>query len=449
MSGAADSIGESTRQKGARTIESAYPHYRHNFFAFAVDFVGFGLGFAFYSPSTVLPAFVSELTSSAPLVGLISTLQMGAWLLPQLIAANYLSSKERRKPYLVISAAIGRATFFPLAAVVYLCTERWPILTLVVLYLCMIAFMACDAVTSVAWFDMWGSMIPPSRRGRMVGLSQVLSGVMTIGAAELVRRILSPTGPPFPSNYALLFLLAGLTLMISVGGLAALREPLDRPSRREKPRVPWRDILPQLRHMWRRDQDFRLLNIIRLLAGLGGLAVPFYIVYATTELGIAADTVGLFISAQTVGGIVAGFLLGYLNERWGSRLVIQLSRALSLVQPILVLCLAGAHASPGHVSPLAYGAIFLLMGVINNSMMPGFFSYLVDLAPGEERPLYIGLSNTLSGVLMVVPLAGGWLLEATSYTVLFAATAAGSALSLLFALRLADIRHRHAPSVTS
>lgn len=421
------------------------PHYRRNFIALVVDFAGFGLGFAFYSPSTVLPAFVSELTSSAPLIGLISTLMMGSWLLPQLIAANYLSGQKRLKPYLLISGAIGRSTLFLLAGMVYLCAGRWPTLTLIAFYLCLTTFMSCDAVTSVAWFDMWAKMIPSERRGRMVGLGQVLSGLMTIGAAELVRRILSPMGPPFPANYALLFLLAGVALMISLGALLCLREP---PGGAERQRTPWREFVPRLGQLLREDGNFRLLTIVRLLAGLGGLAGPFYIVYTAVGLGMARETIGLFITAQTGGSIAAGFVLGYLNERWGSGIVIRLSRLLGLAQPLLALAFTGLHSSGGDVSPLAYATIFLLMGIINSSMMPGFFSYLVDLAPEKERPLYIGLSNTLSGMLMVVPLVGGWLLEATSYPVLFAATAAGSGLSLLFALRLAEVRQHSSPPVS-
>jgi MFS family permease len=196
----------------------------------------------------------------------------------------------------------------------------------------------------------------------------------------------------------------------------------------------------------REDVDFRVLTIVRWLAGLGGLASPFYIVYATSELGMPAQTIGLFISAQTAGSITAGFLLGYLNERWGSRIVIQVSRLLALIQPLLALAFVGlpiflgGDIASSYLTPLAYASIFLLMGIVNGAMMPGFVSYIVDLAPEGSRPLYAGLANTLSGAVMVVPLLGGWLLEVTSYPVLFIATAVGSALSLLFALQLSQVR---------
>ena len=52
------------------------------------------------------------------------------------------------------------------------------------------------------------------------------------------------------------------------------------------------------------------------------------------------------------------------------------------------------------------------------------------------RPAYMGLSNTLSGLLLLMPLIGGWLLERTSYPVVFGLTAAGTLAGALAALRL-------------
>jgi hypothetical protein len=56
------------------------PHYRRNFICFVLDYVFFGVGMAFVSQTTVLPSFVSQLTDSALLIGLSSTIQTGAWL---------------------------------------------------------------------------------------------------------------------------------------------------------------------------------------------------------------------------------------------------------------------------------------------------------------------------------------------------------------------------------
>ncbi len=50
--------------------------------------------------------------------------------------------------------------------------------------------------------------------------------------------------------------------------------------------------------------------------------------------------------------------------------------------------------------------------------------------------MYVGLANTLNGVVLVAPLLGGWLLTAFSWPVLFVVTAAVSLVGLLGTFRV-------------
>jgi MFS family permease len=76
------------------------------------------------------------------------------------------------------------------------------------------------------------------------------------------------------------------------------------------------------------------------------------------------------------------------------------------------------------------------LGVVNSSWMLGFFNYLLEIAPEHMRPAYVGLGNTIMGVLTLTPMLGGWLLEATSYTVLFGLTTVIAAGGFLLSLGL-------------
>ena len=55
------------------------PDFRRNAFAFIGESMFFGLGLVFASTTTILPDFVSRLTGSAVLVGLIISITEGAW----------------------------------------------------------------------------------------------------------------------------------------------------------------------------------------------------------------------------------------------------------------------------------------------------------------------------------------------------------------------------------
>ena len=416
-----------------------YPYYRHNLICLVMDFIAFGTAMAFVNVSTVLPSFVNELTDSALLVGLISTLISGSWLLPQLIAANYLADKPRKKFYILLPAALGRPVWWILGGMLLAVGGRAPTLILVAFFAGLVLFMGTDGLAAVAWFDVFSKSVPAERRGRVVGASQIASGIAGVGVGWLVGRILGTDGPPFPTNYALLFFLCGFSLLISWLALNFLREPVLKPA--SGPREGG-NFLRRLMSVLRTDRQFRQVTIVRLLFGLGGIATPFYMVYGTNVLRLPPETVGLATSAQVLGGILAGVGLGYIQERWGSRLVILCSTALGLGMPLLalltqVLAFQGAALS---ILTAVYASIFVTVGLVNSSIMLGFINFVMELAPPHDNPTYMGLSNALTGLLLLNPMVGGWVLEVTSYTVLFALAAAGAGLSLALAFGLREPR---------
>ena len=359
------------------------------------------------------------LTDSQVVVGLFSAVSSGAWLLPQLLYARFLTSKRRKKPFVILGAAIGRPFYLFYALLLWLAFPgTGP--ALVACFAAQAIFMGSDALAAVAWFDLYAKAIPPNRRGRLVGIAQAVRGVLAIGAGVIIAEVLGRNGPPFPYNYALLFALAGGCLMLSLGAICLVVEP-DEPVDKERP--SWGHYLPQLLATLRQDAAFRRLVLVRLLAGFDTLALSFYILFATREIGLPPETVGAFTTVQTVGGILSSIVLGTVSERLGSHRVIQISTALGVTAPLLGLGFFLARAQASTAAAVIYGWIFLVIGITMSAAMLGFFNYALELAPAGRRPTYMGLFNTISGVLLVLPPLGGLLQQSTSYGILFAVTA--------------------------
>ena len=414
-----------------------YPHYRRNLLAFAGDYIFFRVGIAFLNSVTILPALARELTASAPLVGLVSTLGSGAWMLPQLVAANYVTGKARQKPYLIIPASIGRPFTWLFALLLFLGLGQHPLLLYGALILWVTIFWLCDGLASVPWFHLVSKTIPPERRGRLFGLGQALGGVLAMGAGLVVRYLLSQQGPPFPINYAWLFLLAGTAFLMSLGSISTLKED---PEPGPKDRPPWRAYLPKLITLLGRDADFRLVTLVRVLLGAGGMAAPFYILYATEKLGLSYEAIGFFVSVQVGASVLLGVLMGYLNERAGSKRVIQLATVMGLMAPVGALVIPRLILTPGAGLLWAYGLIFIGLQGVMSAMMLGFMNFIMEIAPREEGPTYVGLANTLAAVLFIYPVLGGVLLEELSYTGLFSITALAVGVGLLLSARLREPR---------
>ncbi len=419
-------------------MSEEYAHYRRNFTAIAGDWICFLVGMAFVNYTSVVPSLVNQLTDFAPLIGLVTTIANGAWLLPQLIAAHYVTNRERKKPYVMATGLAGRPMYLLVALAIFLTGDTYPWLILALFFLAETIFTIADGLSMVAWFDIISKSIPPTKRGRLYSTGQIGGGLLAIAAGFVVRLILGPRGPAFPYNYGLLFLLSAAFLCLALMIYSSLKEPAQEV---QKEREPWRTYMPRLVALLRQDRQFRLINVVRLTAGLGVLALPFYVVYATDILQTGDQSIGLFVSAQVLGSIAASSAMGYLNERSGSKIVTQMTIALGLGTPLLALLIH--YCTPQHpIVTYIYALVFALIGANYTGYMQGYSNLVLEMAPSDQRPAYVGLYNTLGGTLLLVPLLGGWLLQGTSYPVLFGAAVIGPATSLALSFRLAEPRKR-------
>jgi MFS family permease len=85
-----------------------------------------------------------------------------------------------------------------------------------------------------------------------------------------------------------------------------------------------------------------------------------------------------------------------------------------------------------------YPLVFFLLGVSLATVNWSYTHYILDIAPPKDRASYVGLANTLGGLLVLAPVLGGALLDATSYGVLFGVTLAFALAALAVSARLPD-----------
>lgn len=415
-------------------------HQRRNWFSFLGDYIGFGIGLVFASTSTTLPAFAAMLTTDKVLVGAVSSVWAGGWLLPQVFAAHYLADRRRKYPIMMLGQIVGRPALPFFVIWLLLGGARYPQLTLFFFLLAIVVFMSTDAVVALAYLDILGKSLAPTLRGRLLGVGQLVTGVASIGAGALIRYLLGPAGPGFPMNYAIVFGLASLSFGVSTASCALI---VEAPEAVADERPALRDYWPQLGRLWRDDHLFRRITLVRLLSGLGSLATTFYVVYATERLHLPAAAIGLFAGAATLGGAGAGLVLGLVADRRGIHRVVQVVAWAQFLVPVLALLVhAGVFGSAVH---LVYPLLYVLLGAYEGSTMLGFFNFILEISPPGQRPMYVGLVNTLSGVLILLPMLGGLILEKTSYPVLFSLAAAGTLAAAVLALTLPNPRRAKLP----
>ncbi|MCL5999051.1 MAG: MFS transporter [Chloroflexi bacterium] len=388
---------------------------RGNTFVFIGDIVTFIAGLSFIPATTVLVGLASRLTDDKALIGAVAMSWSVSWFLPQLIAARLLHGKRRQKPYLIIPSIIGRQTVLLFALWLALSGAQPALLTVWLLIAAVVVFNVCDAIAGISWFDMMSRTLTPRWRGRTIATGQFIGSVLGIGSGLVVERLLAPGGLPFPLNYAVIFGCAWLGFTASLIIILFLREnPLSEEALAQSHEA---SFLGHTGEVIRSDKMFRRVLLARFLTGMENMTAAFYVVFIKECLQLPDSSIGVFSVAFIVGGILGVMLFGTLADRFGPRRVIHAATALQFMAPVLALAVAVpsgfADASPG----VAFGIFVVILainGAVGRSMMLGFTGYSLDMAPERNRTIYVGVLNTLGGVVALTPVLGGAFIDALS-----------------------------------
>ena len=406
--------------------------YRRNFLIFVVDGILFMVAMGTIGASTVIPDFVRRLTDSEILIGLSGSLFDIGWTLPQLFIARYIIRFTHKKWWFVGPSIPVRFVVLIFAGLIVWFGKDRPEAILAAFLICYGIAGIGDGVVAVPWSDIAGSSLDSKWRARTFGFMSAGAGLVMLGVAPLIGLVLGETGPGFPNNYAVLFGAAGILFVLSILPILFLHE---LPGAKAVEKVPaLREFLPELGHVLRRDVPFRAIVITRMLTALFTMAAPFYIGFATQQLGLSSDVaVPNLVAMQTIGSITGALVYTWLGAR-NNLLYLRLALGGAALLPVSAL-----FASVVGPLPLYFG--FLVSGLALSNLFFGYQNWLVSYASPEKRPVYVGLFNTIAALIsMIAPFIAGTIAERLGYEALFV-TAVVMALSALFV----TLRYIHNP----
>jgi MFS family permease len=387
-------------------------NYRWNFTVNVLDGATFWFGMSFLSTAVILPLFVSHFTSNPLLIGLIAFLTAAGPLVPQLLVARWVAHAPRK---IVFPAHVGfffeRLPLILLPIAVWFLSEGQPLWALTAFFLLYGWHCAGVGVITVGWQDMIAKIIPADRRGRFFGITNFIgNGTGILGALALPFFLLMSD---FRTSFTLAFGIAALSMLVSWGFLLLTREPAVEST---VVQPTWLDYLSSLPSIVKGDGNFRWFLISQSLTALSGMAAGFLLVHAVQTGGLNDSQAGAFTVWLQVGLALAnlgfGFLAWLLNAPW------------------------------------AFSLIFFLRGAMNASQVISGSAIVYEFSGAEDRAVYLGLANTLPGLVgALAPLLGGLLGSFFGYPVMFALSAA-MALAGWAVYRFGVSDPRHSPKTT-
>ena len=369
-------------------------------------------------PPLILTWFVSQLTSSNLLIGLVAPMGNAGWFLPQIFVSTRIQRMERKMPSYAIAAVIRTIAWLLLAAAVWLVDDpRFLLAGFFALYA--IARLSAG-LAGLTFFDVVAKTIPARRRGRFFAWRQLLGGLLGLGGGWIVKTILYHPALPFPRGHAVLFLLYCAVMAPALAAFALIREP---PGPVVAEPVTLGEQLRRAGRLWRTDRVYRRYIAARLSLAMANVALPFYGIYAKNVLGAPEGMVGIYVVARVGALLLSNLLWGRLSDERGNRLVmrlVSLGSGLAALSALALVGMMGLLRPQGAWLPYLALPLFFLDGAMLPAQILSGSNFLLELVPGAERPLYLGLSNTLMGVVVLISGLGGLVVDFFGFAGLFA-----------------------------
>jgi MFS family permease len=386
-------------------------NFRFNFLVNSLDGASYWFGYSFIAPTIILPLYISHFTNNPLLIGLIPFLSTAGFLLPQLFTSNFVERAPLKKFFPVnLGLFLERLPVMLLAPSAYFFAIDQPVLALASFFLLYAWFCGGAGLIIVGWQDMIAKIIPVIRRGRFFGITNFIGNASGIFGALAVAYVLGRSD--FPSAFVFSFAAAAILIFISWCFLSLTREPAVHTN---KPRVSQTQYLRSLPEIVRKDRNFSKYLLSSIIFSLGGMATGFLIVYTAETWNLPDSQAGAFIIAMQVGQAISNLFFGFLADRTGHKLNLEICALVSAVSLVLAII------AP---NPVWFFVIFFMRGAVVAGTFISGISIVYEFTGAENRPTYIGLANTVPGIAAAIaPLIGGLLVSLVSYQLMFALTA--------------------------
>jgi MFS family permease len=408
-------LAEATREVG---IEPC-PHFRRNFTLGVVNGGLFVFAEALMSIDTVLPWFVEQLGGSNFLIGLVGPMRDAGWFLPQLFTSHRLQREPLKMPLYRRAAVVRSTVWFVWTAATFVLAANYPALLLVFFVAYGINALA-SGFAGLPFMDIVAKTIPATRRGSFFGGRLFGGGVLGLMASVIVGIVLSAQNTqPFPYNVGTLFALSWLAAVTGLGTFAMIKEP---PGDVRDDGATFTAHMQRAARLPRQNQNLRYLLIARVVILLSYVAAPFYSIYSINVLGAPVSIIGVYMGVRTIVALVINPFWSRLSDRRGNKIVTQLAVTVGVIMLAWVVFMPGlARNLNVSAAVIAYALVpvFALMGAYETGVGIGAVNLTLEVAPPNDRAIYIGLTNTILGVAYLSTAVSGLIVDLVGYEGVF------------------------------
>ncbi len=393
-----------------------------NFRSFLWHAAFLALASNFMDVDTIIPSMLIKAGGTAFHLGLLTAIMLGGTKLFQLIFASALAAKVSKKPFLLVGINLRVISLIALAAIFLFSSSLSGEVIIIMIFILITIFSLSGSYSGISYNDIFGKSILQSSRKRFFSIRQMINSLGIFLSALIVRELIKRIG--YPENYALLFFVAGLLLLIASLGFWTIKE---LPSNVSVKRNFW-SYIKQIPGEIKKSSNLRNYLFIINSLGLGISILPFLILFARDNFGLSYKLIGNLLLLRTIGMLTASLIFYKISRKLNYRKLLIYNLFLGASLPIIALFLKN--------EPAIYPFLFILSGMFVAMYRIGDAGVLMEISTNENRVLYTGISGAGTILTTIFPLAAGSLIGSLGYPVVFVTVSVLVLISFFFVRKL-------------
>ncbi len=364
----------------------------HNFYSFLWHATFLAFAKNFMDVDTVIPAMLVESGGTAMHIGIMTAIMLGGSSFTQLFFAPLLSNKQMKRNYLILGINVRIFALAGLGILLYLLTgeQRGYVLWLAFLFITL--FSLAGAFANISYTDILGKSVLQDKRKTFFSTVQIVSGIIVLAAAFLVKKVL--VWKEFPLNYAYMFFIGAGLLLIASAGFWKIKET-------EPSKLKISNLNSFFRILKTELKENKKLGYFLGFINTQGIAIsflPFVILYAKENFQSQSNDTGIFLIYKVIGIVFVSLLVFLGAKKAKYNWLLYTNVLLSLTLALMAFLI-------NDISSLKY--IFVVGGIVYSLFTMSMSGLLLEISGNENRALYTGFAGAGNILPAIFPLIGG------------------------------------------
>ena len=360
--------------------------------------------------NTVFPALISNLTESKIIFGILYSIMLSTPLVFNIILSSFMHVHKYKKKFLLLGIYLRSFSFLGMALFIYFFGKQFPVLVVASFFFWIFLFSISGGFAGLAYSDIIGKLVKKGKRGKLFASRQFAMGIASFTGGMIVLNIFTLGKITFPYNYTITLIIGFVGLLIASIAFWFIEEPSS--IIKNENNQSFKLFIKKVPSILKNDANFTRFIIIENLSSFSLMILPFYMLYAKDTFTINETYVGRYLIFQTIGAILSNLLWGMISSKWGSKMVVRICVLIGGSVPVLAIILS-------KFGPNYYAIVFFLVGFLFSGRAVGFESYLLDIAPSDNRIIYLGIRGTMNFLIVLLPIMGGFLITFMGYHLTF------------------------------